>query len=261
MLALGNWKTGNWILWTKQSNLIAINLSKSNICSSTFAGNLQFVFCFQPNTSGKEKRVFQIPESPNNGAKPGKSSVSRAYPRFPLMHQQSFWKSPEDKSSQGTWDVTEVLGVVGGFSCPLAERKLVLQEYQLLWRRKKSGIWKSWLHLSIRAQHLKELLVLPPSAVSTTPGAVFVVLASIPGTWHWDAPDSGLVTQEWFSARSLSRFNSYSALLFPLQGEFDVASGFSFVGRDHLHGPASLCSGEISSPFLGSWWSHPALFL
>lgn len=83
-----------------------------------------------------------------------------------------------------------------------------------------------------------------------TAGAVFVVFPSLPGTRHWDAPDSGLVSQELFSARSLSRFSSYSALLFPLQGEFDVALGFSFVGRDHLHGPASLCSGEISSPFL-----------
>lgn len=57
---------------------------------------------------------------------------------------------------------------------------------------KKSRIWKSWLYLSIRLQHLKELLVLSfPLMSPLTSGGVFVVFASMSWTWHQDAPDSG----------------------------------------------------------------------
>lgn len=48
---------------------------------------------------------------------------------------------------------------------------------------KKSRIWKSWLYLSIRLQHLKELLVLSfPLMSPLTSGGVFVVFASISWT-------------------------------------------------------------------------------
>lgn len=150
-------------------------------------------------------------------------------------------------------------------SCPLADRNTwkrvtenqVLQEYKSQW----GNVEKKWDLEILPAPKLQasasKIDVRYPFAKPIQKRCLYQhILCLRLGTGM--LVTLGLVTQ------IVSTFNLNSlliALLFPLQGELDVASGFSFVARlltysECSHCPVPFCSGEISSSLLSSWRPH-----